>query len=50
MYRLNELIWILVKHVLEGMSRKQAIVRVTKERGLNQEDFQATLLWPIKQR
>ncbi|MGO0063491.1 hypothetical protein ACTID9_26405 [Brevibacillus fluminis] len=41
---LNELIWILAKLVLAGMSRELAIAKVAKEYGLNQEELRAKLL------
>lgn len=41
---LKELIWIIAKLVLAGMSREQAIAKVAKERGLNQEELRAKLL------
>jgi uncharacterized protein YoaH (UPF0181 family) len=41
---LLEVIWIIAKLVLDGMSREQAIVTVAKERGLNQEELLRKLL------
>ncbi|QQE74174.1 hypothetical protein KDJ56_20410 [Brevibacillus composti] len=41
---LLEVIWIIAKLVLDGMSREQAIATVAKERGLNQEELLRRLL------
>jgi uncharacterized protein YoaH (UPF0181 family) len=41
---LREVIWIIAKLVLEGMSREQAIEKVAKERGLDQKDLRTKLL------
>lgn len=41
---LKELIWIIAKLVLDGISREQAIATVAKERGIDQEELRAKLL------
>ncbi|WNC13035.1 hypothetical protein [Brevibacillus brevis] len=41
---LKEVIWIIAKLVLDGMSREQAIATVAKERGIDQEELPAKLL------
>ncbi|MDH4619994.1 hypothetical protein [Brevibacillus sp. AY1] len=41
---LKEVIWLLAKLVLAGMSREQAIAKISKEHGLNQEELRAKLL------
>lgn len=41
---LKELIWIIAKLVLEGMSREQAIATVAKERGIDPEVLRSKLL------
>ncbi len=41
---LKEVIWIIAKLVLDGMSREQAIATVAKEQGIDQEALRAKLL------
>jgi len=41
---LKEIIWLIVKLVLEGMSREKAITTVAKERGLDAEELRRQLL------
>ncbi|MGG0937289.1 hypothetical protein [Brevibacillus centrosporus] len=41
---LKQVIWLLAKLVLAGMSREQAIDKVAKDHGLNQEELRAKLL------
>ncbi|MCM3561750.1 hypothetical protein M4D57_24770 [Brevibacillus borstelensis] len=41
---LKEIIWLIVKLVLEGMSREKAITTVAKERGLDAEELRRKFL------
>lgn len=41
---LKEIIWLIAKLVLEGMSRESAIATVAKERGLDAEELRRQLL------
>lgn len=41
---LKEIIWLIVKLVLEGMSREKAITTVAKERGLDAEKLRRKFL------
>ncbi|MGF9796876.1 hypothetical protein [Brevibacillus agri] len=40
----KEVIWIIAKLVLDGMSREQAIATVAKERGIDPEALRSKLL------